>query len=107
MIDDPKNVYLQSNLINEHIENYNYRTANAIKRRIELINFAYKNAKLNYLQNYDSTIKPGGEILSLINEIILELHPNQDVVELKIDKSIPFTFINTDDFDEFIMILEI
>lgn len=103
MIDDPKNVYLQSNLINEHIENYNYRTANAIKRRIELINFAYKNAKLNYLQNYDSTIKPGGEILNLINEIILELHPNQDVVELKIDKSIPFTFINTDDFDEFIL----
>ncbi len=103
MIDEPKNIYLQSNLINEHIENYDYRTANAIKRRIELINFAYKNSKLNYLQNYDFTIKPGGEILNLINEIILELHPNQDVVELKIDKSIPFTFINTDDFDEFIM----
>jgi len=103
MLDEPKNAYLQSNLINKHIEDYSYRTPNAIKRRIELVNFAYKNSNLTYLQNYEYSIKPGGEILNLINEIILELHPNQDIIELNIDKSDPFTFINTDDFDGFVI----
>ena len=57
MIDEPKNILLQSNLINNHIENYNYRTPNAIKRRIELINFTYKNSNLSYLQKINLTHK--------------------------------------------------
>ncbi len=101
MTEEPKNLFLQSELINKHSVNYNYRTPNAIKRRIELINFAYKKSNLNYLQNYDYTIKPGGEILNLINEIILEIHPNQDIIQLSINKSLPYTFINSDDFDGF------
>ena len=68
MIDEPKNIILQSNLINDHIENYNYRTPNAIKRRIELINFTYKNSNLSYLQNFDYLTKTGNDILNSKNQ---------------------------------------
>ena len=74
MLEEPKNILLHSNLINEHIDNYNHRSSNAIKRRIELINYVYKNDNLSYLQNIKYDEKPGNDISTLIKEIILEIH---------------------------------
>jgi DGQHR domain-containing protein len=101
MLEEPKNILLHSNLINEHIDNYNHRSSNAIKRRIELINYVYKNDNLSYLQNIKYDEKPGNDISTLIKEIILEIHPNKDIIEIKVTNSIPYTFINVDDFDGF------
>jgi DGQHR domain-containing protein len=101
MINTPKDYLLQGDLINEHIDNYNHRSANAIKRRLELINYIYKANNLGFLQNIKYDEKPGNEISLLINEIISELHPNKNIIEIKINKSTPFTFINSDDFDGF------